>query len=221
MFGDWSDRIANGELPFAKPQRPQGKERNIVVTLWDWNTPKAYLHDEISTDRRNPTLNAHGKIYGSPEESSDIVPVLDPVKKKGARSRRWCAMPRRPTPRTMTFPILRPIGAEAIWNSQTSIHNPMFDEKGRVWLTTRVRAPEQCRPSASRARNHPSAKLFPLKSSGRQLAVYDPATKKFTPIDTCYAHPPSAVRQARTGSGPAAAGRCVGWFDTKDLGRDP
>ncbi|HSS12303.1 MAG TPA: carboxypeptidase-like regulatory domain-containing protein, partial [Rhizomicrobium sp.] len=68
LFGNWSDRIAAGELPFAKPQRPQGRERNIVVTLWDWNTPKAYLHDEISTDRRNPTLNAYGKIYGSPEE---------------------------------------------------------------------------------------------------------------------------------------------------------
>ena len=54
LFGDWSDRIAKGEIPFAKPQRPQGKERNIVITLWDWNTPKAYLHDEISTDRRNP-----------------------------------------------------------------------------------------------------------------------------------------------------------------------
>ena len=28
---------------------------------------KAYLHDEIATDRRNPTVNAHGLIYGSPE----------------------------------------------------------------------------------------------------------------------------------------------------------
>ena len=55
--------------------------------------------------------------------------------------------------------------------------------------------------------NHPSAKLFPLESSGRQLAVYDPATKKFTPIDTCYAHPPSAVRQPGQDSGPAAAAR--------------
>ena len=26
-YGDWTDRIAKGELPFAKPQRPQGVER--------------------------------------------------------------------------------------------------------------------------------------------------------------------------------------------------
>ena len=39
LFGDWTDRIAAGELPFAKPARPQGIERNVVLTLWDWSTP--------------------------------------------------------------------------------------------------------------------------------------------------------------------------------------
>src|SRR5205807_8463386 len=33
LFGDWTDRIAAGELPTTKPMRPQGVERNIVVTL--------------------------------------------------------------------------------------------------------------------------------------------------------------------------------------------
>ena len=31
-LGDWTDRIAKGELPHTKPTRPQGVERNIVVT---------------------------------------------------------------------------------------------------------------------------------------------------------------------------------------------
>ena len=31
-FGDWTDRVAKGELPFAKPARPTGQDRNIVVT---------------------------------------------------------------------------------------------------------------------------------------------------------------------------------------------
>src|SRR5262245_1318462 len=30
MFGEWTDRVAKGELPAAKPQRPQGVERNAV-----------------------------------------------------------------------------------------------------------------------------------------------------------------------------------------------
>ena len=66
-----------------KPPRPQGVERNVVITLWDWADPKAYLHDEISTDRRNPTVNANGLIYGAPEESTDLFPVLDPVTPHG------------------------------------------------------------------------------------------------------------------------------------------
>ena len=54
MFADWTDRIAAGEVPPAPP-RPQGLERNVVITEWDWADPKSYLHDEVSTDRRNPT----------------------------------------------------------------------------------------------------------------------------------------------------------------------
>src|SRR4029077_13854307 len=32
MYADWTDRIAKGALPNAAPSRPQGKERNVVVT---------------------------------------------------------------------------------------------------------------------------------------------------------------------------------------------
>src|SRR5713101_2292131 len=71
LWGDWTDRVAAGELPFAKPERPRGLERNIVLTLWDWSTPTGYMHDLISTDRRKPTVNAYGKLYGATEESTD------------------------------------------------------------------------------------------------------------------------------------------------------
>jgi hypothetical protein len=47
LWADWTDRIAAGELPFTKPERPQGRERNVVLTLWDWSRPTAYLHDLI------------------------------------------------------------------------------------------------------------------------------------------------------------------------------
>src|SRR5262249_50973482 len=45
-FAEWTERIAAGALPKSHPQRPQGIERNVVVTLWDWGRPKMYLHDE-------------------------------------------------------------------------------------------------------------------------------------------------------------------------------
>ena len=54
MFADWTDSDRRRrEVPPAPP-RPQGIERNVVITEWDWADPKAYLHDEVSTDRRNP-----------------------------------------------------------------------------------------------------------------------------------------------------------------------
>ncbi len=79
MYADWTDRIAKGELPSATPPRPQGKERNVVITMWDWADPKAYLHDEIASDKRNPRVNANGPIYGALEASADYLPVVDPV----------------------------------------------------------------------------------------------------------------------------------------------
>ena len=57
---------------------PQGVERNIVVTTWDWLDDKHYLHDLIASDRRYPTVNAYGPLYGSTEYSTDIIPILDP-----------------------------------------------------------------------------------------------------------------------------------------------
>jgi hypothetical protein len=33
LFADWTDRIAAGELPFARPERPQGVERNVVISM--------------------------------------------------------------------------------------------------------------------------------------------------------------------------------------------
>ena len=79
MYADWTDAIAKGKLPEAAPARPQGRERNVVVTMWDWADPKVYLHDEIGTDKRHPTVNANGPVYGALEESADYMPVVNPV----------------------------------------------------------------------------------------------------------------------------------------------
>ena len=65
-LADWTDRIEAGELPTFIPERPQGLERNIVATVRDWGDDKSYLHDLISTDRRDPTVNPYGNIFGAP-----------------------------------------------------------------------------------------------------------------------------------------------------------
>jgi len=216
QFGDWTTRIAKGELPAETPPRPQGIERNIVITQWDWADPKAYLHDEISTDKRDPRVNANGLIYGSPEESRDYLPVLDPVHNATSQIKvpyRDADTPGQPKP-LQPSPVW---GDEAIWDSHVTVHNPMFDEHGRVWFTSRIRAaddPEFCKAGSSL----PSAELTPVNRSGRQLAMYDPATKKISLIDTCFGthhliFASDANNTLWTSSG--GGGGVVGWLNTK------
>ena len=224
LFADWTERIAAGELPKSKPSRPQGIERNVVITLWDWATPKAYLHDEIASDKRNPTINANGLIYGSPEDSTDFMPILDPVRNKTTEVKVPVRDPN--TPDTMAIArsealMLAPSpdwGTDRIWKSQTTVHNPMFDEKGRVWITTRIRPPNN--PAfCKKGSEHPSAKLFPIERAGRHVGVFDPKTKKFTLIDTCFSthHLIFAEDSNNTlwlSSG-GSAGGVLGWINTK------
>jgi hypothetical protein len=185
LFADWTDRIAAGELPASQPLRPQGVERHVVMTLWDWAGPKDYLHDEVSTDKRNPTINANGLIYGATEESTDLFPVLDPVNHKATQVKMLVRDPNTPSSKQNPLAPSPYWGEEAIWDSQTSMHNPMFDEKGRVWFTSRVRPPANpdfCKKGS----DHLSAKLFPIEQSNRHLSMYDPKTGKITLISTCF-----------------------------------
>jgi hypothetical protein len=214
LFADWTDRIAAGELPPAPP-RPQGLERNVVITEWDWADPKAYLHDEVSTDRRNPSINANGLIYGALELSADYLPVLDPVRHTTSQVKLTVRDPNTPpTSPTMLQPS--PYwGQEVIWTSKNNVHNPMFDEKGRMWITSAVRPPENpafCKAGSS----HPSAKLFPIERSGRHLAVYDPKTAKLTHISTCFGtHHLMFAEDANNTLWTSGGGQVVGWLNRK------
>ena len=217
-FGEWTDRIAAGELPAARPSRPQGVERNVVLTLWDWAGPKDYLHDEVSTDKRNPRINANGLIYGATEESTDLFPVLDPVNHRATQVKMLVRDPATPSSRQNAMLPSPYWGAEAIWDSQTSMHNPMFDEKGRVWFTSRVRPaanPDFCKKGSE----HPSAKLTPLESSNRHLSMYDPKTGKITLISTCFpthhlVFAEDANNTLWTSAGGPASGD-IGWLNRK------
>jgi hypothetical protein len=147
--------------------------------------------------------------------SADYTPVLDPrsnVASKIPLTVRDPATP--PTPPQMIAPS--PYwGDEAIWTSKNNVHNPMFDEKGRVWITSTVRPapnPDFCKEGSS----HPSAKLYPLTGSGRQLAVYDPKTKQLTHISTCFStHHLMFAMDANRTLWTSGGGQVVGWLNTK------
>ena len=217
LFADWTDRIAAGEVPPAPP-RPQGAERNVVITQWDWADPKAYLHDETATDKRNPHVNANGPIYGSLEASADYSPVLDPVRHTASKIPLTARDPNTPFASGQVVENASPYwGEEPIWNSKVNAHNPMLDHRGRLWLTSKVR-PNETTAFCKEGSSHPSAKLTPVANSGRQLAMYDPATKKLTHIDTCFGthhlfFAEDANHTLWTSSG--GGGGVVGWLNTK------
>jgi hypothetical protein len=223
-LADWTDRIAKGELPHDKPPRPQGVERNIVVTTWEWHNPKKYLHDLVSSDRRNPMVNAYGPLYGSAEYSTDTIPVLDPVK----NSTKNLTAPMRDANvsealgpgHAASDKILQPSpywGREKIWDTKANNHNGMFDKKGRVWFAARFRDaknPDFCRKGS----NHPSAKLFPLERSNRQITMLDPKTGQYLFVDTCFAtHHLQFGYDANDTLWTSGGGQVVGWINTKML----
>ena len=221
-FGDWTDRIAKGELPKAKPPRPEGEERNIVITSWEWSKPDKYLHDLISSDRRNPTVNAYGPLYGSPEYSTDNMPILDPKTNKVSFFKmpvRDPAMPVSLGPGhagAVTPTADSPYWAgEVLWDTRANNHNSMFDTQGRIWLAATVRGmdnPDWCKKGSS----NQYAKVFPIDKSPRQVAMLDPKTMKYDFIDTCFGthHPQFGYDADNTlwlsGTGPVA-----GWINTK------
>jgi hypothetical protein len=226
-FDDWTDRIAKGELPHAKPPRPQGSERNIVVTTWEWLTEKHYTHDLIASDRRYPTVNPYGPVFGSTEYSTDIIPILDPRKHTAVN----IVAPIRDanTPEALgpghaaSDKLMQPSpywGTEKIWDTKANNHNGMFDKKGRVWFAARFRGadnPAFCKKGS----DHPSAKVFPLERTNRSLTILDPKTQQYTYVDTCFqTHHLQFGYDANdtlwTSAGGATA-PVVGWINTKML----
>ena len=214
-FADWTDRIAAGAVPPAPP-RPRGVERNVVITVWDWADPKAYMHDLVSTDRRDPTINAYGPVYGATELSTDYVPVLDP--RTHTASQVPLTMMEEGLPPSAGTQVAAPspyFGAEPIWTSRANVHNPMMDERGRVWLTAAVRGSDNL-PFCKAGSSHPSARVFPVQRSGRHLSVYDPATREYTHVPTCFStHHLMFAEDANHTLWTSGGGAVIGWLDRK------
>ncbi len=225
MFADWTERISAGELP-PRPPRPQGVERNLVVTLWDWGTDSSFIHDEITTDKRNPTLNGGGPVYGVSAGHGTLT-VVDPNENTAVELK----IPVRPEDQdsvTSRFPQMQVEpsyywGEQLLWGrggpdgheNASDPHNPMMDGEGRVWMTSKVRNrpnPDWCREGSS----NKFAEYWPIDASGRQASYYDPETGAFELIDTCYGtHHLQFGEDANDTLWFSGDGNVIGWIDTK------
>ena len=184
MFAEWSERIAAGEIPKESPPRPIGIERNVVITQWDWavdpdGTPQ-FVHDMIPTDKRDPTVNAGGPVFGAGQWAGKAV-WLDP-------STHTIGEAKLPTKATVAF-AYDGVKMAHVPEGSAQPHNPMLDQDGRLWLTT-VNRDQQDQPDwCSDGTSNPYARFFPLdKPVGRaaQLSVFDYESQTTKLVDTCF-----------------------------------
>jgi hypothetical protein len=155
MFADWTERITAGEVPPAPP-RPQGIERNVVLTLWDLGGPKSFFHGMVSTNKWNPRVNENGPAYEADWEGG-MLTLVDPQENTASTIK----LPLRneadrkfmPTwsPQTVTAPS--PYwGNEIVWKDDAvNPANTQMDSKGRLWINMQNRkpeAPDYCKASS-------------------------------------------------------------------------
>ncbi len=180
MFADWTQRIAAGALPPEAPPRPAGIERNIVLTSWDWSNGR-YNHDNVSTDRHNPTMNANGPIFGV----IGVIGYLEAINPTTFEQEEFAYKVNL----TKNVEILPPDQVP-----DTQPHNPMFDHKGKLWITDRGRyggpkpgspepppLPAYCSDPGSKY-----GKYWPQPGKAKNTAVvYDPKTKTIDGVTMC------------------------------------
>jgi hypothetical protein len=219
VYADWTERVAKGEVPPAPP-RPAGVERNVVLTLWDWGTDHSFMHDEIATDKNRPTVNANGPVYAV-SAGHGMLTMVDPKTHRSEEIEIPTRAPRAEVPSRFPRPN-RP----SLWWGDTHLwanppynpadpHNAMLDSKARVWMTSKIRPnvnASWCTDPANRF-----AAWFPSRNSGRQAAYYDPKTKQFALVDTCYSthHLQFDNDANETLYFNELSGPLVGWIDTK------
>ena len=164
MYASWTDAIASGKTPDVTPPRPAGVERNVVLTITDWGGGR-FIHDQITSDHRDPNVNAGGPIYGMGMLHSQLE-ILDPK-----------------TLKTETLPIPGLNGSAH--DDTVRIHADEMDGKGRVWMPTVSTSGDE--PAYCSDGSVPSSKYYPLgdHKHAAQIVVYDPATKKVENIPMC------------------------------------
>ncbi len=218
-LANWTRAIEGGALP-PVPPRPAGIERNVVSTQWDVGDDHSFMHDQISTYKYNPTVNGGGPNYLVNAGHGQLV-VLDQADNNQysidipTRDTKDKVPSRFPAPNRPSFFW----GDEHLWSNPpydpADPHNPMVDSKGRVWLTSKIRG--NAEPTWCNDGNSKYSDWYPLTGSARQASIYDPKTKQFHLIETCYAthhvtidNDPDETIYFNELSGPI-----VGWIDSK------
>ena len=89
-------------------------------------------------------------------------------------------------------------GNELYWNDPADPAAMAMDSKGRIWISARNRRDDHQPAYCKEGSDNPYAKNLPINVSFRQLAVYDPKTKSFKLVNTCFEAHHGYSRMTRT-----------------------
>ena len=217
VFADWTDadRERRGA---AAPPRPQGVERNLVVTLWDCGR-RPLVHARRDLDGQEPSDRERERPASTrcrPATASSVVARSE--REQDLRDRR---SRRATTARKVPSRFPPPNDAVDFWGNAhlwanppynpADPHNPMLDSKGRVWMTSKIREQRGSGVVQRRPKNKFAEWLPAAQSAGGRRRSTIRRRSEFTLIDTCYAHASPAVRQRRRRdacTSTSCAGRC-------------
>ena len=115
---------------------------------------------------------------------SDKVMVLDPIKNSSALMDVSSDAPpivsgfnASPTPSIYWGPD--------VWKRSGDPRSVVIDGQGRMWVAIRQRE-NQKEPAFCGPEGNKFGRFYPLKQSARQFSMYDPKTKQWEHIDTCF-----------------------------------
>jgi streptogramin lyase len=200
------------------------------VSQWDWGFPESFVHDLISTDKRNPSLYGYGKVYGVDRTGGGRLLILDPMKNTTS----WLQV--EPKDKSHGYSLTKDyyhgaeeeqayVGEDREW--MASPHNSMMDENGRMWMTTQIRAggkdfyPTWAKNTIVTDTKDPASvdlayKILAARGNNMQLGYFDTKTSKFVSVDTGYnTHHLQLDWQGRIWTD--GGGSAAGMLDTKKL----
>ena len=230
LYADWTDRIRSGEVP-PVPPRPQGAERNVVLSMWSWSHPRGTVHDSVATDKRNPTVNGGGPVYGVGPGAGLVVTDTslhrsvrldlqardEPRGPVDSYSDTWVAATDATRP-SVPSPYWGNEASRLPFTAHREAHNPMMDGKGRLWITQSIRSaeiPSWCLEGS----DHPSARYFPVQyrpNPARNLSYYEPEGETFVLIDTCFfTHHLQFAEDADDTLWLSGSPETIGWLNTR------
>jgi hypothetical protein len=182
--------------------------------MWDWGGPATFAHDELTTDKRNPTANAYGPIYGV-DWGNDGFLIIDPLEHSAQELRIPVLDPKVPPGKAQSMPVPSPYwGDRLYWFDPAITNHAAMDAKGRVWMSSRFRRPED---QPAFCGTHPSAALAPQKNSFRQVQYFDPKTRQFKQVNICFDTHHVQFDKDETLYGNGVFSGAIGWINTRIL----